>query len=115
MSCNCKNLRPMKLNPSIRIKAGVVLFGVKDNLFEVANKVADVFNEHGYYCMITSGREGLHSSPNSRHYKGEALDFRTRHIKWSSKVKKIAEEVREILGDGYRVIVEKTHIHIQTA
>lgn len=100
-----------KLSPNIFIKAGVVLFGVEDETIQMANQIGLIFNSFEKYCMITSGREGIHSSKNSKHYYGLALDFRTRHL--SKKTKQSIYEQTIIELPDWLPILESTHLHIQ--
>lgn len=67
-----------------------------------------------YTPMITSGQEGTHS-PESGHYHGRALDFRSRDIKSAKKRKEIERIAQEILGPNYWVkeYASPPHFHIQ--
>jgi len=65
----------------------------------------------GYQVTITSGCEGLHHK-NSLHYKGWAVDLRTRDLKknFHQRWKRM---IQAKLGSRYLVLLEPTHIHIQ--
>ena len=65
----------------------------------------------GRPAIITSVEDGLHSK-NSLHYEGRAIDLRTRDLS-AEQIAAYAAELREALGMGWDVIVEKTHIHIE--
>jgi len=65
----------------------------------------------GYTPTITSGVEGRHSvNPWSKHYTGEAIDFRIRDFTGSPQL--WAEAIEKKLGDEYFVLLELTHLHI---
>ena len=102
----------MIIDPRIIIKPGVVLEGVDPCMIACASDVADLYDEYGADCWITSGREAKHSGVKSKHRHGKALDFR----KWTiptAKRNKFTQELRKRLGDKYKVIHEKTHFHVQ--
>ena len=73
--------------------------------------VKGIFQKHGYPCMITSGEDGKHS-PNSFHYKGQAIDIRSR---WVDSDRRIAllKECQEALGSNYDMVLEKDHYHLE--
>ena len=71
-----------------------------------------VYRDHGLDCIITSVCEGEHS-PNSLHYQGLAVDFRTRHIPSPAMKRQICDLIAEALGDEYDVLLEATHIHVE--
>lgn len=63
--------------------------------------------------VVTSVADGKHR-PGSLHYRGEAVDIRTRHL---SRVDAnyFAEAVSEALGAEYDVVLERDppHLHIE--
>lgn len=54
--------------------------------------------------VITAGNNGKHMQ-NSKHYSGEALDFRTHHLT-NEQCKALISEIRRRLGKDYDVILE---------
>ena len=62
-------------------------------------------------CTITSGSDGVHG-PNSLHYQGKALDFRTRTLTASQK-QAVFLSLTAALGTQFDVVLEDTHIHIE--
>ena len=62
--------------------------------------------------VVTSGAEGLPATgphdPTSLHYRGLAVDIRTRDYTWA-----LLATLRRCLGPGWDVIDEGTHIHIE--
>lgn len=59
--------------------------------------------------VITSGSDGTHD-PNSRHYRGEAVDIRTSNLANPSDVRRL---LLAALGPKFSVIDEGNHLHIQ--
>lgn len=92
-------------------KSSVSLVGVQWQLFKAAIEVEPVFKNAGSELTITSGTDGKHME-SSLHYKGLALDFRTRDIN-PSIIPRVAASCREVLGPDFDVVQEKDHIHIE--
>lgn len=65
----------------------------------------------GYDAVITSGTEGKHKR-NSKHYTGEALDFRS-YMLPAQQVKEVVEMVSHKLGPDFDVVAEAYHIHVE--
>ncbi|MCO7225915.1 D-Ala-D-Ala carboxypeptidase family metallohydrolase [Pleionea sp. CnH1-48] len=61
--------------------------------------------------VITSANDGHHSK-NSKHYRGDAIDIRTRHLT-SEEEQEIVTQLRHCLGRDYDVVQESNHIHIE--
>jgi len=62
--------------------------------------------------VITSGAEGapgdgVHGA-NSWHYKGLAVDLRTQDF-----VALWAQELKDSLGEGWDIVIERDHIHVE--
>jgi hypothetical protein len=77
---------------------------------EIVSKFADidhVFKQFGVEAVATSGKDGVHGR-NSKHYEGLALDLRTWHV-----LGKVVELLKQTLGEGYDVVLEKDHIHVE--
>lgn len=94
-----------------RIKDGVRLQGINPVMVIADAVVASCFEHAGAYCMITSCTDGPHSD-QSLHYAGLALDYRTNHIT-PALAEGVAHLARERLGDGFDVVLEQTHIHVE--
>ena len=79
---------------------------------------ASVYHHHGYDCVLTSGIEGEHGW-SSEHFKGDAADFRTRHIDSIEEKRAIAREIDEALGVDFDVVFHEPagevaeHIHVE--
>ena len=94
-----------------KLKAGVSLVGLKAPMVIADSIVTDVYSRYGYDTIITSGTEGLHG-PQSLHYVGYALDYRTRHLEKDAD-SMIADAIRLALTKEFDVILHDTHIHVE--
>lgn len=97
----------------MRVKDGVTFDGVKGPILYAMHLIEKIMEGTGEYC-ITSVTDGKHG-PNSLHYKGLAMDLRTRHLKEVANVNLIAKAIRGELGGMYDVVVERDHIHIEVS
>lgn len=66
--------------------------------------------------LITSGNDGKHMT-GSKHYTGDALDIRSKHLD-DTQLASLIIGVRRRLGNLYQVIVEQRgdpneHVHIE--
>lgn len=69
-----------------------------------------IVKRYGDELVVTSVNDGKHSSRNSKHYIGLAVDIRT----WFAEDKTVLErEIREALTPEFYVQLEPTHLHIQ--
>jgi len=73
---------------------------------------AQLLAPDGYEVTITSGCDGEHAE-NSKHWLGLALDFRIRDFPAGCSVEVWARRIQNRLGDGYFVLVEEKHLHVQ--
>lgn len=95
----------------MQIKKGVRVTGLSPEIVIAIIVVNDVYRKYGRDCTITSGTEGKHGY-SSEHYKGDAVDFRTRDLFPDQKTA-IAKEIAARLGDNYDVVLEETHLHVE--
>jgi hypothetical protein len=49
----------------------------------------------------------------SKHYLGDAADFRTWPVRTKTELLEIVETARHRLGNSFTVLLEKDHIHAQ--
>ncbi len=103
----------------ILFKPGVRVRGLSTEIFLAWVVAAQVFDEHGYDCVMTSGNDSHHNR-GSRHYIGHAVDLRSRHIATLAIKRKIEEDIQEILeplGDFdfflEAVGTDNEHYHLQ--
>ena len=97
--------------PEVRMKRGVVLMGDSPILFKMIDAAKAAYFPLEKDVVITSGFEGTHAH-NSLHYKGLALDFRTRHLTDNQRVE-VMDHLRARLGDDYDVVFEGDHFHVE--
>ena len=94
------------------IKPGVDLRGVVPQMAIAYCIALYLYQEKfGVPCVITSGSDGKHG-PNSLHYKGKALDFRTNNLR-GPQVHPIYLALKEALGAQFDVVLEADHIHCE--
>ena len=58
-------------------------------------------------AVITSARDGKHME-GSLHYKGQAIDLRTKHV-----LEALTKKIKEYVGSDYDVVLESEHIHLE--
>ena len=96
----------------IRFKPGVRLELLTPQMVFAAVVVDGVYRKHDIVdCVVTSGSDGKHSA-KSWHYKGRALDFRTRNVPELIR-NAVAQEISVSLGENYDVVLEATHLHVE--
>ena len=100
-----------------RLKEGVRLLGISPVMCMAHSIVASVFDHFGYECVVTSGIEGTHSW-SSEHYKGDALDYRSKHITHQVDKGLILDTLREALGQDFDILIESVgtaneHYHVE--
>jgi hypothetical protein len=102
----------------VKFKLGVSLFGASPVIIGIFPTIDAVWQRIVMQgATITSVVDGVHGD-KSKHPRGFAVDVRTRFdytsTQWGGDTKeKLAEELRKDLPNGYDVVVEKTHIHIE--
>lgn len=103
----------------MRFKHNVVVRGVIPELILAAMVVEDVwwdYQDGEDSLVITSAVDGYHSY-GSRHYSGNALDFRTKTLP-RGDVPEFADAVKEALGEDFDVVLESymepnEHLHVE--
>jgi len=91
-------------------KSGVSLVGLQPEALTGIDTCLTVFQDRGLKMTLTSCRDGRHSN-YSHHYKGLAWDIRVWEIQ--DEIEDVCEELRDALGEGYQVINEEDHIHVE--
>ncbi len=98
------------------LKSGVALRGLHPVWGIAYPIIRDAFRDQNAQCIITSANDSRHGV-NSLHYKGRALDLRTKHV--SEPVKSsIIRKIKEQLGVQFDVVYEAAgldneHLHIE--
>lgn len=96
----------------IQIKEGASVHGLGTEILIALLIASKVYEKHGIDFVITSGTDGVHGY-SSEHYKGDAIDVRTRNITPETKKNLMAGEIKQSLGNDYDVVLESTHLHIE--
>jgi len=97
----------MKLKPGVRLK------DLSPQMALAAMIVRDCYG--GGECTITSANDSTHSAL-SFHYKGNALDFRTKD--YAGNKEALATKIKEALGSDFDVVLEslgkdQEHVHVE--
>ena len=93
----------------IKVKTGVDVRGLHLKMWEAVYLILPIFKRHKTALVITSALDGEHSH-GSLHYVGLAIDIRKRDLDFATDV---FYEILKALPDGYDVVNESTHFHIE--
>jgi hypothetical protein len=99
------------LPDGIGVKHDVILRGLNEKMLPVFHKAPNIWRKYGKNLVITSGLDGKHCK-GSRHYAGLALDLRSLNLKRNARAQ-VRSELAVALGDGFRVLMENDHIHVE--
>ena len=99
----------------MRLKTGVKLKLLSPQICLANQVVESIYARHEAECTITSANDSIHSA-SSFHYKGTALDYRTRDFLGNKQ--ELLGEIKEALGPEFDVLLEdedgpNEHIHIE--
>jgi len=95
----------------LKIKPGAKVGGLRSEMILAAAIAEGVYRAVGADCVITEGTGGKHGR-HSHHYKGLAIDLRTRNVDTVRHVE-LKDRLQNALGPEYQVILEPDHIHIE--
>ena len=84
---------------------------VRPKSLTIMAAAANVAELLGLSLTVTSGEDGQHMA-GSRHYTGDAIDIRRRNLA-AGQVEQVMGGLKERLGAGYDVVLERTHIHVE--
>ena len=98
------------------ITPGAKVGGLRPEMVLAFAIAQPIFERYGALCTITSALDGKHSR-GSLHYKGLALDLRSRNLMETDKGNVLGELKRD-LGFEYDVLLEDSggpneHFHIE--
>lgn len=93
------------------LKPGVQAKGIGNEILEAILTAQAVYIEAGQQFIITALMDGKHM-PDSLHYKGMAVDLRTREL-FNTTPQNIVNLLKARLGYKYDVVLESDHIHIE--
>lgn len=95
----------------LSFKKGVDIVGITKECIALIHNVAYAYEAHGYSeCVVASVTDGAHMN-GSKHYEGNAADFRTWPVKSQSDLMAILETAKYRCGKDYDIIIEKDHLH----
>lgn len=100
----------------LSFKPGVRIKDLVPQMLIALRIVEEEFTRYGLDTVITSGNDGFHKE-HSKHYYGEAFDFRTKHS--GNLGANIAQAIRFKLAPlGFDVLYEyagqpNEHIHVE--
>lgn len=96
----------------MKIKPGVSIVDCSAEILRGAILIESLFVSRGTSLVITSGVERYkHSAERSAHYRGDAIDVRSRDIP-KEEQKPLLKAIKRKLGPHYVVILESTHYHL---
>jgi hypothetical protein len=92
----------------IIIKPGASIIGLRADMLQALYTINDVFGRHGVDGIITSGTEPdtRHSVARSAHYRGDAVDWRSKHLASRTEKHVVVGELKATLGPDFVVILE---------
>ena len=98
-------------------KEGVRFRDLWPEIYLIFGVIDDLFRRHGVQAVITSAQDSTHGA-NSLHYKGRALDLRTKHLSSNAAKRALVAELASLLGPDYDVILENVgglqeHLHVE--
>ena len=99
------------------IKTGVSLQGLQPIMNIVIGEGREVYRNHNYPFVITSGLEGKHSV-GSLHFAGLAVDFRVKDPggAWNIPLtvrQTIRNEIKAAVGRDWDIVLKPDHIHTE--
>ena len=106
LNCGFESL----IGVEMKVKACVDLTDVQVGMLLFALELDRELRDREFEATITSGRDGKHK-PNSDHYIGFALDFRTWDIP-GPVMRTVVDIVCSRLGGDYFPLFERNHLHV---
>ena len=101
----------------LTLKKGVTLKGITPEMAVGVVLIAGVFTQLAVEGCITSVGDGVHMT-NSKHYKGNAVDLRSKTLADPNLKATVVQTLRYTLGEQFDVILEQLgqaneHIHVE--
>lgn len=99
----------------MKLKPGVKLKDLSPQMALAALVVFSLYDKRGAECVITSANDSKHGT-NSLHFRGGALDFRTKNYVGDKKW--LRDEIADCLGEEFDVVLEdlgedNEHLHVE--
>lgn len=95
----------------IKLKETADFFGLKTEMIFPILFLDSFFDKIEKEFVLTSGTDWIHTSEFSDHYKGYAIDFRTRHLT-EEEQKNLLNTFKIKMNSDYKLILHDTHAHI---
>jgi len=95
----------------MKFKDGVDLNGIDSVMIHALCSIDNVYRYYGEELVVTSCMDGRHKK-GSLHYKGKAVDTRTRYF-GELELQRIKYELIDVLGSNFDVVLESDHFHIE--
>lgn len=97
----------------MKLKPGVRLTDLCPQMVLAACVIDEIYRD--VECIITSANDSKHGA-NSWHYKGRALDFRTKT--YAGDKQALRDEIKSALGQDFDVVLEalgedNEHLHVE--
>ena len=102
---------------SIVIKRGASIEGCRPETLLAAIRIEPLYKKYNVDLVVTSGSEAYkHSAKRSAHYRGDAIDIRTKNLIPAARIK-VLKAIKRKLGGDYVVLHEGIgkpweHFHI---
>lgn len=107
-----KPKKPKDYTIIARVKDGVWTNVITFEAIRIIQEVSGAYERIvGRIPTITSWMDGKHI-PNSRHFYGLALDFRTWGLTEEQK-RLISAELYSRIGEEFDIVFEPTHLHVE--
>jgi len=101
----------------LSLKPGIKIYGIKPEILLGLIIIERVFDSLNIPCVVTSpaNNSEAHSSTNSLHYTGQAIDIRlpSRYNPSAGLDKSVTDSIRNVLGEEFDVVLESNHIHVE--
>lgn len=95
----------------MKLKPGVKIQGTRPEILFAIFVAEGIYKEKKEEVVVTSLNDGVHSK-GSLHYAGLAADLRTSFFTIQDQ-QIVTTKLIAALGDGYDVVLEDDHIHIE--
>lgn len=105
----------------VKVKRGASLHGCSAEILNAAIDIESIFTSRGVEFVITEGIPTLkHAALHSAHYRGDAVDIRSKPLKTLARKKAVLIAIKRKLGRGFVVILESLgkrneHYHVHWA
>lgn len=101
----------------LSIKPGAKIEGLQPEMVLGLMIISSIFECYNYNCVLTEATGSQHME-NSLHYKGLAVDLRTKHINNLATKIEIVHRCSEALGKDFDVVFEgqgqdNEHLHCE--